>query len=288
MTSSTRHPANTDPGGSAGLPLPHGRSGPGRAAPSRAGVRGAGAPGPAAAGGGRGVVRPPARLSTNSQRRRADPHRVAEPEHLAAAHALAVDERPVGRAEILDRQPPVRVADDAGVAAGELTVVAELPVAAHRAPDDELLPQREPAARRAAGGDDELRDLGQRGWRCERSGTAPELAGHLQDRLAHPHDVAAASVRGASMRSSLTNVPFADPRSSIVSRPVGAARDACVAARDLGIAAEPPSSPELAADQQVGVHAQERAAFLALGHPQLLASHQPPPLPLDAAGVPGP
>ena len=83
---------------------------------------------------------------------------------------------------------------------------------------------------RRPGGDDQhlsrlRRDGGGLAARAARRRSAPAPAGtaravgHLQDRPAHPHDVAGSSVRGASMRSSFTNVPLADPRSSIVSCP---------------------------------------------------------------------
>ena len=78
-------------------------------------------------------------------------------------------------------------------------------------------------------------------------------------------------------------------RSEILDRepPVGAARNACVMAGDLGIA------PELslvlrsvATDQQVDVDAQDLALFLPLGHPYLVADHRPRSLTAIMTGVP--
>jgi len=75
---------------------------------------------------------------------------------ILAAHALAVHERPIRRAKILDRQLAACVSGNARVAAGKLVIVAQPPLSAHPPPDHELVLQGEPAARGRPGGDHEL------------------------------------------------------------------------------------------------------------------------------------
>ena len=190
MTSSTRHPAKTEPGpSSAASPglSPVGLPGPGggpcrRPRLPRRGGRGGPGLRPRRAGEGLrgGAERRPPGLG-HLHGGRADPHRVARLQRLALAHALAVHERPIRRAEILDRQLAARVAGNAGVAAGKLVIVVQPPLSAHCPPDDELVLQREPATRGRAGGDHQL--LGGHGH-------GARGVGHLQDRLAHLHHVA--------------------------------------------------------------------------------------------------
>ena len=78
-------------------------------------------------------------------------------------------------------------------------------------------------------------------------------------------------------------------RSEILDRepPVGAARNACVMAGDLGITPEPSLVlRSVATDQQVDVDAQDLALFLPLGHPYLVADHRPRSLTAIMTGVP--
>jgi hypothetical protein len=71
--------------------------------------------------------------------RRANPDRVTEPENLAAMHALAVDEGPVRRPEVLDGQLAACVAGNQRVRSRNLRIVAEPAVAADLAADDQLV-----------------------------------------------------------------------------------------------------------------------------------------------------
>ena len=161
------------------------------------------------------------------QGRAADAHEIAEIQRLPCTHPHAVDERPVRRSEILDRQPAVGVAADARVAARELGIFRYLALSAHRAPDDQPI-GREPAALAVPSTTTSCSPA-----RGGLLGAAPRPAcprerrpgvGHLQDRPPTLTTSPRSSVRGASMRSPLTNVPYADPRSSIVSRPSASRR----------------------------------------------------------------
>ena len=137
ITSSTRHPAKTVPGGSWRAAVGGG------AAAASAGAAGR------CAGGGAGTGRRARRRRAAARRRRRagglrgptrgrpasvsssvvapDAHRVTRLERRWLAHAHAVHEGPVGRPEVLDRRAAPGVAGHARVAARELGVVAEPP-----------------------------------------------------------------------------------------------------------------------------------------------------------------
>ena len=65
------------------------------------------------------------RGSPDVERRRAHPEAGVRRERAGAFKAAAVQERPVSRAEVLDRQPAVSVVRQAGVPSGELGVVTQ-------------------------------------------------------------------------------------------------------------------------------------------------------------------
>ena len=304
MTSSTRHPAKTEPGPSSAASPPvsgggcrhRGRAcrGPRLPGRCRGGCRGRGGPCRGGRGGLAGAGER-ARAAAGERRPgrgrsaglghlhggRADPHRVARLQRLALAHGLAVHERPVGRSEILDRQLAACVAGNAGVAAGKLVIVVQPPLSAHCPPDDELVLEREPATRGRAGGDHQL--LGGHGH-------GARGVGHLQDRLAHLHHVAHVERPRSVDALAVHERPVRGPEVLDREEAVGPARDPRVAAGDLAIAAEPSVlMGGFAADEQVGVHAQALAALVALSDPKLLARHQhrtlEPPLPVRGKGT---
>ena len=162
-----------------------------------------------------------------------------------AADALAVHEGPVRRPEILDRQPAVRLADDAGVAARELVVVVQPPLSAHLPPDDELVRQREPATRARPGGDHQL--LHRRGRRRRGRTAAPAPARHRSCRSrAGPscppgrrHRARASAERRCARRSRTSRSPTRDPRSSADRRPRARSERGGVRARDRRRAVRP-------------------------------------------------
>ena len=127
------------------------------------------------------------------------------------------------RSSMLQRR--CAVPEHARVTARELRIVAEPSLPAFCTPDHELVVERDHAALCRSLPHQQLRGrggahLGGRGRpQPGRLGNAARSIGHLQHRLAHAHDVADLSVRTRLDRSPFTNVPFDDPRSSIVSSP---------------------------------------------------------------------
>ena len=175
------------------------------------------------------------------------------------AQALAVDERPVGRAEVLDHDAPA-VAEHARVAARELGVVAEPPVAALGAPDHELVVEREPLALGPAlDARPAPRGPGQADARAFRAGSARGRAPTASvtassvwpdaDHVAERSDARLLDALAVDER------PVRRAQSSIVSSSRRPRVEPGVAARELGIVAEPPGllggGP---ADEQLVVH----------------------------------
>ena len=98
---------------------------------------------------------------------------------------------------------PLGVARHSGMAAGELGIVGQPPLPAHRTADHQLVPRREPAALGRTAGHHHLLlgRLGFLGLLLDRRGgdvrahlrglgNATRGIGHLKDRLPHPHHVA--------------------------------------------------------------------------------------------------
>ena len=273
ITSSTRHPAKTVPGGSASAGGARRRAAAGAAAAEtgrrRLGAAAAREAGPArrrrrrraAAAGARGAGRGwrgrrragvrPGCGQLQRRRARLAPSRPARAS-VGASIAHAVDERPVRRPEVLDRQPPSGVAAHARVAARELRVVAEPPLSALRAPDHELVRRARAGGPVSAPTVDHTqlaRGRSATGWRASRPAGSARGCGPRRRSPAAASGPPARRRPGAASReprcrSPLTNVPFADPRSSM--RQLvrsGRARGPRVAARDLGVVAEPARPP---------------------------------------------
>ena len=212
-----------------------------RAAAGGGGRGGGGGGGAAAAGGGADA---PGSVSSSVVR----PTRTESPAAARAArHAHAVHERPVRRPEVLDRQPAAGVAVHARVAARQLGVVAQPALSALGAPDHELVVERQPVALRRR-----RRSTTQLLGASARATAAARRAGRLRDAARRRRSPAARSgpaarrrrggaSRASSIRSPLTNVPFAEPE--VLDRQLALRRRAQARAWRREISGSSPSLP---------------------------------------------
>jgi len=145
--------------------------------------------------------------------------------------------------------------------AGELRIVAQLAVPTRFAPQLEVVPNRQAAALPRPGCDHEL--VSHAGCR---------IARHLEQRPAHPHDVAGPQRARALDALVVHKRPVRRAEVLDRERTVGPASDECVAARKLGIV--PESLGGRPPDQELSVHAQPPAAILAFGHAQVVGGHE--------------
>ena len=216
---------------------------------ARAGAGPAGEAARAAAGRGRagGAAARPAR--PRSAPRSCAPSRIESPDlelPCGSLDPLAVDERAVRRPEVLDRQPSAGAAGDARVAARQLRVVAEPPsplsarpitnssASAIQAALSAPTVDHAAALRRAGGG-----PVGGSRPAGSALGDAARGVCHLQERLAHPHDVPSVQRARALDPLVVDERPVGGSEILDAQLAVDAAPGARVAARDLGVVAEP-------------------------------------------------